>query len=402
MGIFEMLKKAFILICKKITYQQILASLILCLLILTYFIWPSIYGLFQKKLNFSLDLPENTIPFLIVEKDEKNLQNNILYLAFWDLEQGKINRDDTNPICEITGDINQIFWTGTKQIFLSPLNDRGTITIVNQDPSYQILVKATTKENQSIIKPSFDGRKVYELSVDSTSGILKLKYLSGKKEISIESSGIAKYPDYKLVKPIFFIPENSNPVIYCFFELKSKPKMGLGIMVGTLEKKSIIWNIWKEYNESINLDAFTSCNFYYDEIVMSNAKTLHINQFTTSNEIRDLSSANNYLSMFHQYLFGLEGSMGYMNRQGVNLTEQEVEPPSLQVFDDYLLLNWVPNFISSKEFYIKQVIALKDKKTIGRIEVMGEKIRLFQGSMLVSEEIGDKRFLSSQWIFPNR
>jgi hypothetical protein len=397
----QLLIKFWNFLRRHITYQHILLSLLLLALVLAHFCWPTLYSLFEKKQNYSLEIPNNTIPFLLIEREDKNVQFNSIFLAFWDIEQGKIYRDDSLPICEATGDIGQLFWTGNKQIFLCPANERGNVSIISQNPEYQVLVKPIDNSIQSIIKPSYDGKKVYEVSVNSQNGNLKIAYQTRKKNFVFETSNLEGYPEFKLVKPIFFIPNNQNPVIFCFFELKNKPNSGLGVIEGTLYKSRISWKIWKEYDENIKLDTVSYSNFYNNEMVISIAKSLHIDQLTDKKEVRDLNAANNYLSMFHTYLFGSAGSKGFMDRQGLELTEQSLESTDIQVFGDYLLLNWMPNFISNKEFYIRQVIAIKGSKTAGRIEIMDNKIRLYQDSLLVSEELGDKRYLSTRWIFPN-
>lgn len=410
----NMIRKIWIYLRNRITYQQILLALLVCIIILAYFAWPSLSELFEKKDDFVLDLPQDTIPFLILEKNNKNLQYNTIFIAFWDLEQGKIYRDDTVPLAEVIGDIGQVFWTGNKQIFLCPLNERGNITIVSQNQDYQILVKPIGSSSQTIIKPSYDGKRIYEASINPQNGNLRITYqnrnkkriannthLVENKDFVFETSNIAGYPDYKLVKPIFFIPDNMNPVIYCFFELKNSPNQGLGVLEGTLDKTGINWEIWKAYDENIQLDSVSKCNFYNNEMVVSITNKLHIDQISDEKDIRDLNSANNYLTMFHNYLFGTSNSKGFITRQDVRLTEQGFESPTLQVFDKYLLMNWVPNFISNKDFYIRQIIAINGTKSIGRIEMMEDKIRIFLGPLLISQETGDMRYLSTRWIFPN-
>jgi hypothetical protein len=397
----KIIRKIWIYLRNRITYQQILFVLLAIILILVYFTWPSLCEFFQKKPSYILDLPKDTIPFLIVEKNNQNLQYNTIYMAFWDLEQGMLYRDDTVPLAEVTGDIGQIFWTGNKQIYLCPANERGSLTIISQDSTYQIVTKSLINPNSSIIKPSADGKRVYEVMVEPQSGLLRLSYQSKNKIFTVESREIEGYPEYSIVKPIFFIPDNLNPTIYCFFQNKNTPKDGLGVIEGILIKDKITWSIWKELDENIKLSSISQCNFYNNEMVVSITDKLHIDQITDKKEIRDLNSANNYLSMFHNYLFGTSDSKGFIARQDISLTEQGFESPSLQVFDKYLLMNWTPNFISNKDFYIKQIIAINGTKSIGRIEIMDKKIRIFLGPLLISQETGDQRYLSTRWIFPN-
>ena len=385
---------------REITYQTILASFLICLLVLTYLVWPSISHLIHKKQNYSLTAPTGTIPFLMLEK-EKDMLLNTIYLAFWDVNFGKLYKDDALPICEISGQIEKIYWTGNKQIFLSPSNDRGSLKIINQDPTYQIIVKNLINPEQTLIKPSFDGRRVYELSVDPEKGKLKLNYILNKKVFSFETEQIEQFTNFKLIKPIHLIPDDLSPTFYCLFEIRNNPKKGIGVLKGRLEKQKIIWEIWNQVNETISSSNINQCCLFNNKLVFSKKEKLHVDILSRNNEIRVLSSANNYLVMFHNYIFGSSESQGFSRIQGNNLIERGIVSPAFNVFDQYLFVSWSPNFTSNENFYVKQVLAIIEDRSAGRIEVIGDKILMFQDSKLISEEIGDKRFLSSWWIFPN-
>jgi hypothetical protein len=384
---------------REITYQNILASLLVCLLVLTYLVWPSISHLIHKKQNYLLIAPPDTIPFLMLEK-EKDMLLNTIYLAFWDVNFGKLYKDDALPICEVSGQIEKIYWTGNKQIFLSPSNDRGSLKIINQDPTYQIIVKTLINPEQALIKPSFDGRRVYELSVDPEKGKLKLNYTMNNKVFSFETEKIEQFPNFKLIKPIHLVPDDLNPTVYCLFEIRNNPKKGFGVLKGRLEKQKVLWEIWNQVNETISSSNINQFCLFNSKLVFSKKEKLHVDILSNNNEIRVLSSANNYLVMFHNYVFGSSESQGFVRGQANNLIERGIVSPTFNVFNQYLFVSWTPNFTSNENFNVKQVLAIKDGRSSGRIEVIGDKILMFQDSKLISEEIGDKRFLSSSWIFP--
>jgi hypothetical protein len=274
------------------------------------------------------------------------------------------------------------------------------LKIINQDPTYQIIVKTLINPEQALIKPSFDGRRVYELSVDPEKGKLKLNYTMNNKVFSFETEKIEQFPNFKLIKPIHLVPDDLNPTVYCLFEIRNNPKKGFGVLKGRLEKQKVLWEIWNQVNETISSSNINQFCLFNSKLVFSKKEKLHVDILSNNNEIRVLSSANNYLVMFHNYVFGSSESQGFVRGQANNLIERGIVSPTFNVFNQYLFVSWTPNFTSNENFNVKQVLAIKDGRSSGRIEVIGDKILMFQDSKLISEEIGDKRFLSSSWIFP--
>jgi len=397
----QFLREIVFKIKKYFTYYHLLVLLGICCILLVFFCGLNLRKVLHKKQTFSLNLSPDTIPFLIIEDDVQNKQYQSIYLGFWDLVNAKLYRDDTLPVCDIEGELGQAYWIGNKQLILSPTSNRGNLLIRNLDPQFIIQVKTGFDYSQTLIKPSFDSQKTYYLSIDQDSGTLEFSDLLDKNFKPIKVLEIPMNPYVRLVKPISIIPDNVNPRIYCFFENKIQPEKGLGILEGKLVNRKIEWVIWKNNDETLTKESIGYCNYSLNAVLISDSRQINLFSLSQNDQKQNLASANNYFTMFRQYLFGNTGSNGFINRQGFDLVEESVSPPSIQIYKNLQFLVWNPHFTSQKEFYAKQVIAIDKTKIRGRIEVLGDKIRIFKDSILVSEESANSRFISSRWIFPD-
>lgn len=386
---------------KTITYKFLVISSIVCILILTFFIWPTIIGWINPKKSSSLDISKETIPILLLETDQNNLQHQKLYLCFWNYFSGKISRDDV-PVCDLIGEVYKIIWSGNNQIFLIPRNDRSTIIVRDHNPYFQIEVKLLNNPMQDFVKSSNSGNKMYKLVLNPSTKKINLIISNSNKSQTIEVNDTLKDTEIEMIRPFFLFSDENNPIVYCLFEKKNQTKKGWGVIKGVLTNRSFEWTIVKGIDEKIPIDSITTTYIYRDKFIFASQNSVLLQYFkqNTSN-IYPLTNANNYLEMFRHYLFGWKGIEGIIARQGYNLIEQTTEPSSLGKFNDNLLISWSPNFTSNNTFYAKQILAIQGEKVLGRIEIIGEKIMIYSDSLIVNDEVGDYLYLSSKWFLPN-
>jgi len=323
-------------------------------------------------------------------------------MCFWDYVQGKITRDEV-PICNITGEVLKVQWSGNNLIFLIPRNDRSKISIKDHNPVFQIEVKQLANPENDILKSSSSGNRVYKLALNPSKNDINFTISSFSKNVTYTLNDSIKNLQIRLIKPFSLDPDENNPIVYCFFDRKDPSKKGYGLVAGKFKGRSFTWTIIKEVDEDLSLNPITSSLVYSEKFIFAKQNSFLLDFFQRSNpEIRPFISSNNYIEMFSHYLFGWKGIEGIIARQGFILNEQKTESPILVQYNDNLIVSWSPNYTANKLFYAKQILAIKGEKVLGRIEIIGEKIRIYSDSIIINEKPGDIRYLGSKWILPDK
>ena len=116
---------------------------VIIILIFTVLLAVALFFLFQKQFfqtqtNMKLSIPDQSVPFIEIRTSQNEQAFVQLYLCVWDPASATWFRDDV-PICEIQGGPIRVFWNGTRRVFLSPSNPRGSFRIIKQNPVFQVI-----------------------------------------------------------------------------------------------------------------------------------------------------------------------------------------------------------------------------------------------------------------------
>jgi hypothetical protein len=320
----------------------ILAFFIALFVAVLYFAFQS--KLFQTQSNMKLSIPDQTVPLIEIRTSQSDQSFVQLYLCVWEPSSATWFRDDI-PICEIQGGPVKVFWNGTKRVFLSPSNPRGSFRIVKQNPLFQVISLPLADSYVPINVADH-----HELSYFC---ILEQHQQNKKLRVSFYSSEKTLYPlQHVEIKPlessISLEPvghDLSSDQVQFFFSFKKQKEIGSshGIMQCT-----------------INLDAHSSTelktwyeSFYADPAIYYQKTTSDLYRIASNREISIMQSEvlgflpftihrSNFQS-FYDYLFKKNHPQSIKAQFGIEIKELVSNDIKIRQYDQIMLIMWKPN-----------------------------------------------------------
>jgi hypothetical protein len=359
-----------------------------------FFIFQSQF--FQTQTKVKLSIPDQSVPFIEIRTSQSEQAFVQLYLCVWDPASAAWFRDDI-PICEIQGGPIRVFWNGTRRVFLSPSNPRGSFRIIKQNPVFQVI---SLPSSDSFIP-------LYFADQHDLPYFFVLEQHQQNKELRVSMFSDHKVPRIKKVfeleplDPSFSLDpigyELSKEDAKFFFSFKRHKEVGSshGVVESQINFKSRQIARFKKRYESFYADP----RIYYQktasdlfriradgEISIMQNEELGFLPFTINR--------SNLLS-FHDYVFEKKHPENSLPQLEFEMKELPSNDIRISQFDQIMLILWKPynTILSSSStetpagtsLEIAQISAIHNGKMAGRIERIGQLLRFYSENRLQQE-----------------
>lgn len=366
---------------------------------------------FQKHNNMKLSIPNQTVPLIEMRTSESDQSFVQLHLCVWDPASAVWFRDDV-PICEIQGGPVKVFWNGTRRVFLSPSNPRGSFRIIKQNPLFQIISLP--------LSDLFVPIKVADTSDLSYYCVLEQHQQGKDLRVSFFNS---KNPP-QLLKSVPIEPIESSIILEAvahelsheqakfFFSFNKQKDYGSshGLMKCSIPTQSPSEAVLETAYESF----YAESGIYYQktasdlyrigsnrEIGIMQSEILGFLPFTLHRSI---------LRSFYDYLFKQNHPQGIKTELGIELKEFSTKDLRISQYDQIMLVLWKPGNIvlssASKDIRegsalpIAQFSAIMNSSVLGYVQRTGKLLRFFSENRLQQELVFPEDGFFYEYISP--